>query len=177
MRELRDIANTFIPSRPVFRLSLDNDHRNPVIEINIDKPEFSNKPEVGTFTPGVEDSIRDIVVENFQETFSFEKGVFSINIDTIVDRSMQDIRNSISNFVEKNLEMRSPTQSKLYKWTRRSMPNSSYFNGILISLYKYLRTFCDDRMKSAAIGSNPEIEAHIKNAIALLEAMEEKYSE
>ena len=68
----------------------------------------------------------------------------------------------------KNLEMRNPRQSKIYRWFYRELPNDDDFNDGLCLLYKYMRSFSHSDMKADNI-------EHINNAIAVMEAIMEKY--
>jgi len=53
------------------------------------------------------------------------------------------------------------------------MPQTTELNDTLVMLYKYMRTFCDGSMYVP--GSVINKDAHIKNAITILETLQEKY--
>lgn len=161
MKELLELAKNLDVSRPVFRLTIDS---SGAIDANISNPVYRYRPSDS------EDVLAQLITDNYQESFSLERGTFSVDRDQIARRSMEDIRTSIAQFVESNLEMRNPRQSKLYKWLYRNMPNNSEFNDTLVLLYKYLRTFTGDKMRATS-------DTHMNNALALLTAMEEKYNE
>ncbi len=163
MRALLEIAETFDVSRPVFRLSLERGETQ--ISANTSHPVYRYRPE-----PEEGNLLSELVCDNYNESFSADKGKFVINTHEIAERAMQDIRSSFTTFLEKNLEMRNPRQSKIYRWYYRNLPNNSEFNDTLIMVYKYMRSFSDSSMKASDIN-------HINNAIALLEAIMEKYEE
>jgi hypothetical protein len=66
--------------------------------------------------------------------------------------------------------MRSPRQSKVYKFFYRSRHLVPEITEISYELYKFMRTFCDSSLKAEA-GK----EEQVKTTIALLEAIQEKY--
>jgi len=157
MSQLLDMVENFKVSRPVFALKVNSDN----VEVKKVIHEYRPQP-----IPG--DYLSELVCGNFKERFSPREGSFHIDISEIVSISMQEIRSSIPKFIEKNLEMRNPRQSKLYRWDYRNMPNSSELNDVLIMVYKYLRSFSDSDMKA----NDPN---HTNNAIALLDAIKDKY--
>lgn len=163
MTKLIELTKDFKVSRPVFRLSLSSSGRN--IEAETRDPIHKYEP-----TPIPGDHLSELVCKNYNESFDIKQGCFTINKHEIANRAMEDIRNSVGKFIEKNLEMRNPRQSKLYRWTYRNMPNSVEINDVLVMVYKYLRSFTDRNMKA----SDPN---HVNNAIALLEAIMEKHEQ
>lgn len=163
MSKLLDLTENFTVSRPVFNLQLDKNGRN--ISASVSNPVYKYRP-----TPEANNPLSELVCENYKETFNIREGIFTIDKHDISSRAMSSIRNSIPQFIEKNLEMRNPRQSKLYRWAYRNMPNSSELNDVLIMVYKYLRSFCDSEMKASDLN-------HINNSIALLEAIMEKYEQ
>jgi hypothetical protein len=165
VKELLEVAETFDRSRPVFRLTFSSDGDS--IDLNVHEP-------VHPWRPVAEEGnvINEIVTDRFAEVFDLGTKEFLVDADKIAQEAMEVVRSSIGRFIEKNIGMKNPRQSKLYRWTYRGMPNTTEFNDTLVLVYKYLRSFSDDDMR-ADIGSK----AHVDNAIALLTAMEEKYSE
>lgn len=163
MKELEKIAQTYTVSRPIFRLT--KGRRDSSISANTNEPVYKFRP-----TPEEGNVLSELMAENFRESFYPDVGVFSIDTDQIVKITMDDIRGSMAKFLEKNLEMRSPTQSKIYRWYYRNLPNNSAFNDALVMVYKYMRTFCDTSMKAHDA-------KHVENTIALLGAIMEKYNE
>ena len=163
MRELKALTKNFNTSRPVFRLTMERG--DSTISANVDTPvyRYRPKPEEGNY-------LSEMVCEEYRETFYLSEGVFRIDTNDIAQKAMQGIRSSMTSFLEKNLEMRSPTQSKIYRWYYRNLPNDSEFNDVLVMVYKYMRTFTDENMKAASI-------EHINNTLALLEAIMEKYEQ
>jgi hypothetical protein len=163
MKDIALLTDVLKVSRPIFSLKIDRDGSR----INA----FTHRP-IHQYRPLPEENnvLSELVVEHYRETFSVRNGEFTIDQEEIIKNVMSDMRRSIPKFLEKNLGMRSPTQSKIYRWTYRNLPETDYFNSIVISLYKYMRTFCDENMLAS-----PGKQDHIKNTIALLEAMQEKY--
>lgn len=163
MTELRKIANTFLVSRPVFRLT--KHRRDNTISANSNEPVYKYRPQ-----PEEGNALSEIMCENFREHFYPDIGVFTIDTDQIVNNTMSDIRNCMAKFLEKNLAMRNTHLTKIYRWYDRSMPQDVYFNDVIVMVYKYMRTFCDDQM----VANNKD---HAENAIALLRAIMEKYND
>lgn len=164
MTKLREFTENFTVSRPVFHLQLDDNGRN--IRASISSPKYKYRPTLNKDS----DPLYRLVCEHYNEHFDVEQGAFTLDKNDIANRAMQQIRNSIAYFIEKNLEMRNPRQSKLYRWAYRNMPNGSDFNDVLVMVYKYLRSFSDPDMKANETN-------HINNGIAILEAIMEKYEQ
>ena len=163
MKEILEITQKFKTSRPVFRLTLERGDRT--ISANTDHPVYRYRPE-----PEEGNVISELACSNFTESFSIGMSAFTIDAFSIAERTMQDIRSSMVKFLEVNLEMRSPKQSKIYRWYYRNLPNNSDFNDALVMLYKYMRSFCNEDMRSSST-------EHINNTIALLEAIMGKYEQ
>lgn len=161
MTKLIKLTENFKTSRPIFRLT--KNHNGDRIEAALhNAARYRPTPEVG-------DPLSELVCENYRETFNADGGKFLVSED-IAQHTMRDIRNSMTIFLEKNLEMKSPTQSKLYRWYYRNLPNSVSFNDMLVMVYQYMRSFSNAQMFSHSI-------EHTNNTIALLGAIMEKYDE
>lgn len=165
MKELHALIDRFEVSRPIFRLTVSA--KNDNIEANVGHPIERYRPVAD------QSNVLDIlVVDCYGEYFNISIGEFLIDKNHIAERAMSAIRSNIRMFLERNLEMKNPRQSKLYRWTYRGMPSTIEFNDILVTLYKYIRSFTDEDMRA----SDGKI-LHVNNTIALMTAMEEKYSE
>lgn len=160
MKRLEEIAKTFETSRPIFRLTLERS--DSTITANVSHPVHRYRPE-----PKTDDVLEALVCEHFSEHFDISRGEFTIDSYKIANNAMEEIRNSMSKFLEKNLEMKNPRQSKIYKWFYRGLPNTNDFNDSLCSMYKYMRSFSDEDMRASST-------EHINNAIAVMEAIMEK---
>lgn len=160
MKQLIDLTKDFKTSRPIFRLTKDEDGGRITAEL-----QKQYKP-----TPEEDNVLSELVCDNYNEAFDAKGCRFIINHNDIAIRAMSTIKNSMTKFLEKNLEMRNPRQSKIYRWYYRSLPNDVEFNDVMVMVYKYMRSFCDEDMKAANI-------EHINNTIALLEAIMEKYEQ
>jgi hypothetical protein len=159
VKQLEELTKDFKASRPIFRLTKERDGS----KIEVSEPVYQYRP-----TPEEGNLLSELVCEHYRESFSIQTGEFSCDPYDVANRAMEDIRSSIPKFLEKNLEMKAPRQSKIYKWFAYEKPNDYYFNDVLVMVYKYLRSFSDSDMKASNI-------EHIKNAVALLEAIMEKY--
>lgn len=162
MKEIRALTQHFTVSRPIFLLHIDAD--NSRVSFNTHSPIYKYTP------PDSNECLQILVNEAYDESFSVGAGEYSIDRDSIVKSVISKIRLSMIKFVANNSKMHKPQQSNLYKWVARDMPNNDYFNGILISLYRHLKTFCASDMR--AYGNNYEKLAD--NVMNLLEAMMEK---
>lgn len=165
MNKLKEYTKDFTVSRPIFRLHLST--RGGTIEPDISDSVYKYKP-----TPTEGDVLSALVCGNYREEFSIREGVFIINVDSIANNAMGEIRSEVVHFIEKNLPLRNPRQSKLYRWAYRNMPSNDEFNGGLILLYKYI----NERIIPDSIPLDHKVQ-HVKNVLAMLEAMMEKYSD
>lgn len=161
MKRLMDLTKDFEASRPIFTLSLGRN--GDAVNTNIGNPVYKYRP-----TPIEGDYLSELVCQNYNESFNILSGNFMIDRHRIAHGALSDVRNSMAKFLENNLGMRNPRQSKLYRWFYRDLPDSNEFNDSLCLLYKYMRSFSSSEMRSG----NPE---HTKNAIAIMEAIMEKY--
>jgi hypothetical protein len=163
MKELLKLTENFEVSRPVFRLTLYASTNASRVDANMRDPVYKYTP-----SPEEGNPLSELVCSNYSETF--RNGAFTINKWQIAKESMTDVRKAMRVFIEKNLDMKSPRQSKIYRWYYRNLPDNDDFNDTLVMVYKYLRSFCDTDLKSSNI-------EHTKNAMALLDAIMEKYNE
>lgn len=163
MTELLSRTANLGTSRPIFELQLRD---NGSISINENYP-------VHKFTVESKDGeiLQELVASHYREQFNKLSGTFYVDKEGVARSCMNSIRDTMSLFLEKNLNMRSPKQSKIYRWTYRAMPHTREFEDVLVMVYKYMRTFCNSSM----IAYTENKEEHVKNTIALLEALQEKY--
>lgn len=164
MKQVKEIVEKFDVSRPIFTLNIESDGSS--ISAQSSSPIHQFEPEM------VPDCvITEIVNKNYQERFSLRDKSYTIDKRQIEYSSVSEIRSKIRTFLYKNLDMKNPSQSKVYKFCDRNMPQTPDFNEIVLSLYKHLRTFCDEDMVLNSRVNKPKAD----NIIALLEAMQEKY--
>lgn len=164
MKELLKLTETFQVSRPVFKLTLEREDSK--ISANEDEPVYQYKP-----TPIEGNILSEMVCNEYRESFDCEKGTFIADKQRIAQEVMSDIRRSMGSFLERNLGMKNPRQSKIHRWYSRELPNDDEFNDMLVMLYKYMRTFCADERMIA------DVQEHRDNTIALLEAIMGKFNE
>ena len=162
MKKLLELTENFETSKPVFQLTKTQDGDNIDVRLH---PAAKYTP-----TPTPDDVLSELVCGHFNENFNMHMGKFVLHRDSIAQSAMEEIRNSMAKFLEKNLEMKNPRQSKVYRWFYRNLPHNSDFNDTLVMVYKYMRSFCDDNMRANNI-------EHTNNAIALLDAIMEKDDE
>jgi hypothetical protein len=161
MKELLELAKDFGTSRPIFKLT--NHYSKDRISIQVcEEHKYSPEKEEGNI-------LSELVCTEYEERFSMSDKQFQVDPSHVAHRAMRVIKDAMTDFLDKNLEMRNPRQSKVYRWYYRSLPNDNDFNDILVMVYKYMRTFCDADMKASNI-------EHIKNTVALMEAIMEKYN-
>lgn len=163
MKQVREIVAKFEVSRPIFRLTL-HEERSLILNRS-DVPEFNFTPET------VPDCVvTELVNSMYTESFSIHLRSYAIDLRDIENNAISSIRSKIRTFIIKNLETKNPSQTKIYKWAQRNMPPDDEFNEVILSLYKYLRTFCDDDMVAYR-----DKKLETDNIMALLDAMQEKY--
>lgn len=163
MKRLKDLTEGFEVSRPIFKLTMARD--GDTVSANMSNPIHKFTP-----TPIEGDCLSELVCSHHNESFNMMDEKFILDNHQIANRALSTIRHSMTKFLENNLDMRNPRQSKVYRWFYRDLPDNNDFNDALCLLYKYMRSFCSSEMRSG----NPE---HTKNAIAVMEAIMEKYND
>lgn len=163
MKRLKELTETFEVSRPIFKLTMERD--GDTVSANVGNPIYKFRP-----TPIEGDCLSELVCSHYNESFFPGHGEFRIDKIHIASRALSEIRQSMSKFLENNLDMRNPRQSKIYRWFYRDLPDDNDFNDALCLLYKYMRSFCSSEMRSGDT-------EHTKNAIAVMEAIMEKYND
>lgn len=163
MKELITIAETFDKSRPIFRLTIGRE--GDTINANISRPihKYIPKVEAGNV-------LSELVCEHYRESFNTNYLQFQVDEYDIAKNAMNHIRSCMATFLEKNLGMKNPRQSKVYRWYYRNLPHDESFNNTLVMVYKYMRSFCDSDMHATDT-------KHVDNTVALLEAIMEKYND
>lgn len=165
MKELRELTEALQTSRPIFKLTL---RSNQEIDTEV-APEALYRPK-----PIEGNILSEMICSEYRESFDLESGKFTIDKIKVANDVMHDIRQAMSQFLEHNLTMKKPKQSKIWHWYRHNLPTDDDFNDVLVMLYKYMRTFCDSNM--IAFTTAEDI-GHTDNTIALLEAIMEKFDE
>lgn len=163
MKTLLEYTENFETSMPVFTLSLSSGGERIQMSAPINR--FLPQPIEG-------DHISELVCAQYSESFAVRDGEFKISKSGIASQAMQSIRKSMLLFLERNLQMRNPRQSKLYRWMYRDMPTTTEINTGLILLYKYVRQYADEDLKISS--SNKD---HLDNVVILLDAMRAKHEE
>lgn len=164
MTKLLALTQDFGVSRPIFALYL-NDHGE--LEGSTRNPIYKYEP-----TPIEGDILSELVCECYYEDFDHRCSEFVIIRRDIASKAMAKIRAQTKDFVEKNSDMKSPRQGKLYRWIARSMPTNDEFNDTLIMLYLYWKPHTGTSM--AGLRSSQK---HIENTMAILTAMMEKHEQ
>jgi hypothetical protein len=158
-------TENFRTSKPVFKINISSNEDEIRFEL-VDK----YRP-----TPIEGDVLSSLVCFNYEESFNpkLSEESFKFSRNSIVAKSISQIRSELTTLIEKNLPMRNPRQSKLYRWAYRNMPNNDSINDGLILIYQYIRPFCDSNMRISEVQNKP----HLENTIALLDALREKHGE
>ena len=159
MKQIREIINTFQTSRPIFKVQTDGQH----LILDTRNPIYAWRP-VSSPSNGLE----VVTVGNFEEHFNVGAGRFHLDKDTIAAQTISRVRRRIARFLELNLKMKAPRQSSIYRWVYREMPQDDEFNSTIEMVYKYICSFCNEELKSTDA-------KHKQNAIAIIEALQEKY--
>jgi hypothetical protein len=156
-------TESFETSLPIFKLRLNSNGGQIRMSESISKYEP---------TPIEGDILSELVCSCYSESFYARQGEFRLDKGQIASQAMRKIRDQMKQFVEKNLPMRNPKQSKLYRWMYREMPNTTEVNTGLVLLYKYMRMHADD---VGCIGKDKQ--EHLDNIIIMLDAMRVKHEE
>jgi len=157
-------TDEFKTSRPIFSLKI-SDSGNTCNTGKINDNVYRPEPIEG-------DILSMLVCKCYEESFSSTNGIYQINKDKITEKAMAYIRNEVPKFLDKNLPMKSPRQSKLYRWAYRNLPRFPEFNDGLILLYTYMHTYCTINLTIPH-----EHQKHLDNILAILEAMRKRYDD
>lgn len=159
MREIQEIVKDLTVSEPIV-----------VIKLSSDNSQIRGFDALEDVDLKQDTALEKLIARKYNQYFDYTNLEFRIDKGGLEQSVMNSIRDSIRQFIEKNVGMRNPRQSKLYRWAYRNMPRTHDFNDTLVMVYKYMCSFCTDNMVSL----NQE---HTKNTLALLEAMMEKHNE
>lgn len=165
--KVQNIIDQFDVSTAIFRGFVAGDKKSIQVRSN----NMIKRYDPSTVLNGKEpDTIEALVISNYDENFITTLGKFAVSKQQIMSRCDSDAKNSIIVFLEKNMPLRSPRQSKVYKFFYRNLPNTPEMTELCYSLYNFMLTFCDSNFKAEA-GK----EEYVKTTLALLEAIQEKY--
>jgi hypothetical protein len=161
---LLEYTKDFKVSRPIFYLQVAQSGGI----IDAQRSVFKYKP-----TPSVKDDVvADLMCNVYTEHFNIERGAYEIDIYDIAERAARFIYAEIPKFIEQEMKLKNPKQSKLYKWAYLIPKNNTELDKGILLLYRYMHhSVYDDSIPAT------ERSAHAANIIALLEAMMEKYGE
>jgi hypothetical protein len=134
-------------------------------------PIYRYRPE---FIEG--DILSKIVCKAYNENFNAERGCFGLNKVAIIETAVKEVREWMVLFIQKNLQMRNPKQSKLYRWAYRNMPRDADFNDGLLLLFKYAVQYTLSG-GSTSYKIQEVYKVHLDNTLAILDAMREKYEQ
>ena len=156
--------DSYVPSRPIFEVSLSSDARNLHV--------FNPKQDPISIDLDIEDPLTLLVKSNFTEKFIVGEGAYKIDKHHMANRVIRDLINKILSFIEKNQKLKNPMQGALYKYYRSEVLNKNVYSA-LISVYRWMSGFVsvDDGMRVAK-----ENAAKADTAIAILETIRKKYS-
>lgn len=120
------------------------------------------------------DPVERIVAQRWYESYDRNKKQFELAIG--YDTIYAELVNSLTRLYTLNSGLKSPNQSKLYKWLR-SMENRynhkhKYRDGF-IALYRYAAANIPMSGGGTEFGKDPN-SVHVKNVLAILEKMRDK---
>lgn len=157
LEEMKDFKNT----EPIFVIKLSSDCEDIILS-----PIKKYMP-----TPKQDNVLSELACKNYSESFrvsDYEVG-YVYRTGDMVSACRSDIRKSVCQFLDKNLGLRNPRQSKLYRWAYRDMPEAA--DNSILQFYKYIKPYCNDNMELKDTADK----GHIANAIALIELIRGKY--
>jgi|GEM_PF-3923192 len=157
---LDDCIDTLGVSRPVFRITKDS-YGYGRLEVT---PLYPYSPEPS------DDEVQQLVNNNHQEMFDGENGCFVLAKSHIKEAAMGTIISNMLNIIERNLEIKKPRHSKLYKFYNYLNKDNTYLYEALIHLWKYSRSYVDSNGHFKA-----EHVEHMKNTLGILELLRKKY--
>lgn len=161
-QEIYDLINKLSKSEPIFDLHLSNDKCTMFANVqNEYHPQVTDIPDNVLWL---------LVCDKHTERFSIHDQQFVFSKSDIHNDVMNEIKSKIAEFIERNMNVRNPRLTKVYKYTQRDMFRNLTIEDELVSIYKWMNTFCDVNMNAAK-----DKEEYVETAIALLEAMQEHY--
>lgn len=159
---LKYIQNKYSESEPIFLLSMDGSGRNNEILLNVKKEPHLEIDE--------NDPLSVLVMGCFQQNFNKAFRRFSVNEDDIAQMAFSKILRSFCVFIEKNLEVVSPRNTKVFRFFKYDCEKVP--SDIIIYLWSYMKPFVDDGYRFTDKTNN---RVHFDNIINLLKAIESKY--
>lgn len=155
MNLITEALSKFKNSEPVFIATLSEDKSSVKFV-----PENPYVPNPQDYT----DPIDVLIAEQFRESFNRDDKRFVCNLDYM--DVWRHIRDTLVDVYEQHSEAKKPRQTSLYKW----LEYISYNEGF-VHLYRYLAENANERFRFDGDANNP----HVKNFLAILELMKEKY--
>jgi sulfur relay (sulfurtransferase) DsrC/TusE family protein len=159
---LRAIWDKFGCSEPVFDAQLSDDQNEVVFVVR-------NKYKPNDV--GVTDPVEQMMIRCYREEFSRSDRRF-VKTDYIANVHHEIVK-QLREFYAIYSPLKNPSQSRLYRWLYREVDvyNSSLLDG-LVYLYRYIKSNENENGRFDGGKENP----HVKNALAILEKMKEKYA-
>lgn len=159
MNILKDIAETFSVSKPVFTAELDPDGTQ--VNFIVERVQVPFCPEEQVVT----DPVIRLVGSRFSQRFETNTRRFVVDIH--LPSVYSDIMDTIAEFYRNSSPLKNPTQSRLFKWLKSISPQQYYAppSEGFIALYRYIEN-------EGAHGCDADV---VRNVLAILEMMREKY--
>jgi hypothetical protein len=159
--DLNRLASEFSASKPVFKIELK--YKATYIEFNL-KDKYDPKQDA------TDDPVSQLLASHWYENYDRDSRCFTPTVDT--QKAYGVIVDKVTEFYVENSELKNPNQSKLYKWLRTQPGNQGYncpTGDGFIALYRYIN---NNGLQEKCYGVENE---HVKNVIAILELMRNKY--
>jgi hypothetical protein len=158
LQKMQSIADSFGNSKPIFKISLEGDH-----DLSLSLVDKYSPPET-------DDILTNVIKNTWSESFNREKLVYEGSCD--LEAAFRSMRAEVVKMYQNNSPLKNPHQSKLGKWFRSDMTfiynNPSTIGFVELFRYAHEKGILDLRDKE-----NP----HVKNVLAVLELMREKYEQ
>lgn len=162
MSELERIAETFSVSKPVFVSTLKWDD---------DTLEFELKDRHNPIDENESDPVRALLAQHWSEVLDRRTLKYTPTVD--VEKAFFELKRVVETFYLQNSPLKNPKQTKLYKWLScNDLHVAGYKHPTVegfIALFRYMHS---EGLQNARSLSD---DARVKNIIAILELMREKY--
>ena len=160
---LQAIHESFGESEPIFKVDASNNRQ--CIRLDVLNP----------YTPTLinnKDPVENLMIEYYSERVSAACNKFE-KVNTC-DRVYFSMIGCIRSTFTRYSPLKNPRQSKMFKWLYKieNQYNTPYSDG-LVMLYRYIKNNQNSGGRFDGDNNNP----HVKNILAILERMKEKYEQ
>ena len=159
MKSLEDRAKIFRVSEPIFKLKVSED--GTYLEFTLED-QYDPNSDVDT-----DDLIMRLLASAYSERLDRKSGEFHKEVD--YNRVFVTAWNSVTQIIVNASPLKNPKQTKLYKYFNGRDPiYNNPDSSAILALYEYM-------IDKGITNSRDNTNSHVKNVLAVLELLREKY--